>query len=407
LIFDPQGVDNCHSRHPESKLVKKNPFKPGYGLMPPHIAGREREQQRISSCIDTLAKGTMPQSVLLIGPRGCGKTVLLNWCERQAREQNVRLKVFSRNLPASESELALELLGSVFDLKNPDEVSAKVDAVIGGGESKWNLPRAVTRLKEALGDECRKQPLLVTLDEAAASDPDSLGILLSLTQSLNSRTGKVMVVIAGTPGTMDVLAKSGASFFDRSVGLSIGLLDQDAAREAIVEPLEASGMSIERRAIDKVVEHSQGYPYFLQEWGQALFDRAGAGNRLKITNTEVKDVMDELNEIRGKIYQSRYRDWRDGDIELLGDVLNRTRIERRSGRFTRLNLRKAVEAVLREHEGGTERADSFLRQVMHTGLLWQPLHSTDLIPGFPSFVNHVLESCGHRPDQHNGNSIER
>jgi len=375
--------------------------------MPPHIAGREREQQRISSCIDTLAKGTMPQSVLLIGPRGCGKTVLLNWCERQAREQNVRLKVFSRNLPASESELALELLGSVFDLKNPDEVSAKVDAVIGGGESKWNLPRAVTRLKEALGDECRKQPLLVTLDEAAASDPDSLGILLSLTQSLNSRTGKVMVVIAGTPGTMDVLAKSGASFFDRSVGLSIGLLDQDAAREAIVEPLEASGMSIERRAIDKVVEHSQGYPYFLQEWGQALFDRAGAGNRLKITNTEVKDVMDELNEIRGKIYQSRYRDWRDGDIELLGDVLNRTRIERRSGRFTRLNLRKAVEAVLREHEGGTERADSFLRQVMHTGLLWQPLHSTDLIPGFPSFVNHVLESCGHRPDQHNGNSIER
>jgi len=375
--------------------------------MPPHIAGREREQQRISSCIDTLAKGTMPQSVLLIGPRGCGKTVLLNWCERQAREQNVRLKVFSRNLPASESELALELLGSVFDLKNPDEVSAKVDAVIGGGESKWNLPRAVTRMKEALGDECRKQPLLVTLDEAAASDPDSLGILLSLTQSLNSRTGKVMVVIAGTPGTMDVLAKSGASFFDRSVGLSIGLLDQDAAREAIVEPLEASGMSIERRAIDKVVEHSQGYPYFLQEWGQALFDRAGAGNRLKITNTEVKDVMDELNEIRGKIYQSRYRDWRDGDIELLGDVLNRTRIERRSGRFTRLNLRKAVEAVLREHEGGTERADSFLRQVMHTGFLWQPLHSADLIPGLPSFVNHVLESCGHRPDQHNGNGMER
>ncbi len=375
--------------------------------MPPHIAGREREQQRISSCIDTLTKGTMPQSVLLIGPRGCGKTVLLNWCERQARAQNVRLKVFSRNLPASEGELVLELLGSVFDLKNPDEVSAKVDAVIGGGESKWNLPRAVTRMKEALGDECRKQPLLVTMDEAAASDPDSLGILLSLTQSLNSQTGKVMVVIAGTPGTMDVLAKSGASFFDRSVGLSIGLLDQDAAREAIVEPLKASGMSIERRAIDKVVEHSQGYPYFLQEWGQALFDRAGAGNRLKITNTEVKDVADELNEIRGKIYQSRYRDWRDGDIELLGDVLNRTRIERRSGRFTRLNLRKAVEAVLREHEGGTERADSFLRQVMHTGFLWQPLHSADLIPGLPSFVNHVLESCGHPPDQDNGDRMER
>ena len=375
--------------------------------MPPHIAGREREQQRISICIDTLAKGTMPQSVLLIGPRGCGKTVLLNWCERQAREKNVRLKVFSRNLPASEGELALELLGSVFDLKHPDEVSAKVDAVIGGGESKWNLPRAVTRMKEALGDECRKQPLLVTLDEAAASDPDSLGILLSMTQSLNSQTGKVMVVIAGTPGTMDVLAKSGASFFDRSVGLSIGLLDQSAAREAIVEPLKASGMSIERRAIDKVVEHSQGYPYFLQEWGQALFDRAGAGNRLKITNTEVKDVVDELNEIRGKIYQSRYRDWRDGDIELLGDVLDRTRIERRSGRFTRLNLRKAVEAVLREHEGGTERADSFLRQVMHTGFLWQPLHSADLIPGLPSFVNHVLESCGHRPDRDNSNGTER
>ncbi len=385
-----------------------NPFMPGYGRMPPHIAGRKFEQQEISTCITDLAQGKEPQSILMIGPRGCGKTVLLNWCVRQARKKvkNVRLQQFSKNLPASEGELALELLDSVFDLKNPDEVSAKMGAVIGGGESTWKLPRQASRLKKALENECRKQPLLITLDEAAACNPDSLGDLLSMTQTLNSQTRKVMVVIAGTPGTMDVLAKSGASFFDRSMGLSIGLLDQDAAREAIVQPLKASGMSIERRAIDKVVEHSQGYPYFLQEWGQALFDRAGSRNRGKITNAEVKDVMDALNKIRGKIYQNRYRDWRDGDIELLGDVLNRTRIERSSGRFTRLNLRKAVEAVLRKHEGGTERADSFLRQVMHTGFLWQPLHSADLIPGLPSFVNHVLESCGHRPDQDSGKGME-
>ena len=400
LISDREGRIITDVAATNLKPMHRNPFRPGYGRMPPHIAGRNTEQREISSCIAELAAGAEPQSVLMIGPRGCGKTVLLNWCRRQAQEhvENVRVEMFSRDLPSDRGEMALELLESVFDAKSPDEVSAKVGAVIGGGESKWNLPKTVSRITKALIKECHKQPLLVTLDEAAACSPDGLGNFLDLTQTLNSETGKVLVVVAGTPGTMDVLSGSKASFYDRSVGLNIGLLDEDASRDAIVKPLAALGMSIERRALDKVIERSHRYPYFLQEWGKVLFDGACQRGRETITPAEVNDGMEKLNGIRGKIYESRYRDWQEGDIELLGDVLNRTRKERRSARFTRIVLRKAVEAVLQEHEGSSERTDSFTSQVLHTGFLWKPIGSVNLIPGLPSFVNHVLKQCGYRPD---------
>ena len=57
-------------------------FKPGDGAPPPALTGRTCEQGVLTRCLATLRAGAAPpHNVVLVGPRGNGKTVLLNWFE--------------------------------------------------------------------------------------------------------------------------------------------------------------------------------------------------------------------------------------------------------------------------------------------------------------------------------------
>jgi hypothetical protein len=54
----------------------------------------------------------------------------------------------------------------------------------------------------------------------------------------------------------------------------VGRLDDEAAGRAIREPIRAEGAEIEDAALQKIVAETQGYPYFLQEWGSHAWDIA-------------------------------------------------------------------------------------------------------------------------------------
>lgn len=55
-------------------------FRPGDGAPPPALAGRKVQQAVLSRCLADLVAGTAPpHNVVLLGPRGNGKTALLNW----------------------------------------------------------------------------------------------------------------------------------------------------------------------------------------------------------------------------------------------------------------------------------------------------------------------------------------
>ncbi len=52
-----------------------NPFRPGNGIMPPYLAGREDEILWFKNSLNSVL--SFPQNVILSGIRGTGKTVLL------------------------------------------------------------------------------------------------------------------------------------------------------------------------------------------------------------------------------------------------------------------------------------------------------------------------------------------
>ena len=67
-------------------------FAPGTGAFAPVLAGRDREQRVLSLCLSDLRSGgSPPHDVVLIGPRGNGKTVLLRWFENACREASVNV----------------------------------------------------------------------------------------------------------------------------------------------------------------------------------------------------------------------------------------------------------------------------------------------------------------------------
>lgn len=72
-----------------NKSMKKNPYRPGAGLMPICLAGRDEEIGRIEDMFDAMKNGIPVQSVMYTGLRGVGKTVLLNRLEKDKVVTNI------------------------------------------------------------------------------------------------------------------------------------------------------------------------------------------------------------------------------------------------------------------------------------------------------------------------------
>ena len=82
----------------------RSPFQPGFGRAPPLLAGREDEQSRLAGKLLMLQHGDAPNPDLLSAPRGMGKTVLLNWLQRQAQGQGVEtLQTATSDVPGADA----------------------------------------------------------------------------------------------------------------------------------------------------------------------------------------------------------------------------------------------------------------------------------------------------------------
>ena len=70
-------------------MNRANPFVPGDGQPPPHLAGREAEQALLRKYLGRLqGRVPIPSNVILLGPRGNGKTVLLRWFKQALQATN-------------------------------------------------------------------------------------------------------------------------------------------------------------------------------------------------------------------------------------------------------------------------------------------------------------------------------
>ena len=190
----------------------------------------------LKQCLaDLLGGDAPPHDVALMGPRGNGKTVLLNWFDRACRETG-RLDVV-RVLPSR-----IGTGQAVADALLPVSVIRRILpgklGVTGVGHAEWAAPEPSA---QDLTVRCRRKPVVALVDEAHTLARDVGQLLLNVSQEVRANA-PFLLVLAGTPGLPAHLGTMNASFWSRlgEGRLGIGLLREAATRTALFEPAGGS-----------------------------------------------------------------------------------------------------------------------------------------------------------------------
>jgi len=294
-------------------------------LTPLHLAGRDNEQNEYRRVLK--AAPEIPGNVRLTGLRGVGKTVLLHRFKEIGEEEGwatLLLEVQPRL--STEKELINTLQLKLDDLAQKLSTAARIRARVGDMADglrrvarvdyegfEWSLAGDLEKQTAELGEallsatnqalEKGRAGLAILLDEAqvltddkSASGDHPLSTLIAAVSTLQKERVPISLVLCGLP-TLAVNLLNARTYTERMFrGIQVDSLDNASAREALVEPLDSTGVTAENDLVESVLAEVEGYPYFIQLWGAELWDATrDAGLRTFVTAT--------LDEIRSRIYR--------------------------------------------------------------------------------------------------------
>lgn len=303
----------------------KNPYTPGAGTRPGELAGRDEEIENFRVQLARLLAGRPEQSQIITGLRGVGKTVLLNIFEDHA-EASGYLTAF-REL-TQESSLSELLANDVQRLLRELKLSAKVAEVVRAGlstlsafkltdPSGFELSIDIRKVREQqltedlvelflqLGRAAKgkKKGIAFFLDEIQFVKEHELRALISALHRAMQKRLPITLAAAGLP-QIPRLAGEARSYAERLFRFPyIGALDESAARAALVLPAEREGARYDQDAIERTLQLTQGYPFYIQEFGKHIWNLAGS-SPIKLVDVDQAAPRAEESLDRG-IYEVR------------------------------------------------------------------------------------------------------
>ncbi len=281
----------------------KNPYSPGAGTPPPELAGRDDLRELIRIALERVRSGRPTKSILMVGLRGVGKTVLLDRLREDAEAvgiQTLRVEApESRSLPAilapqlrqallrlSRNEHARELahralrglagFAKALKVKYQDiEVGFDFEPEPGLADN-GDLEHDLQALLEVTGAAAKKggTALAMFVDELQYVEEEELAALITALHRTAQRSLPVVLVGAGLPQLPGKMGRA-KSYAERLFDFpQIGPLSDAAARLAINKPAADQGVEVAEDALARIIQETRGYPYFLQEWGKHSWDAA-------------------------------------------------------------------------------------------------------------------------------------
>ena len=281
----------------------RNPYAPGAGTPPPELAGRDEIRETARIALERARVGRSSKSLLMVGLRGVGKTVLLDRIREDAEAGSIyALRVEapeSRSLPAvlapqlriallklSHRERAGQLaqralralagFASGLKVRYQDiEISLDYDPEPGLADN-GDLESDLQALLEAVGEAAKAESACVGLfvDELQYVKEDELAALIMALHRTAQRQLPVIMLGAGLPQMRGNMGRA-KSYAERLFAFpEIGALSPTDARRAIAKPAQAEGVVIDDDALDAIIDQTRCYPYFLQEWGKHTWDVA-------------------------------------------------------------------------------------------------------------------------------------
>ncbi len=317
---------------------RRNPYTPNAGARPPALVGRDAELEAFEVLLARLANGYTEQSMLITGLRGVGKTVLLGAFEERARDQGwvtveaeitkneafgprmaqlarrALFRVAPRAQWSDRIRRAAGVLKSFSLTIAPDgalTAGLDVDAEEGTADT-GNLAEDMTDLFVAIGDAAqdRRTGVAFLIDEVQFLSTLELEALIAALHRVVQRQLPLTLVGAGLP-QLPRLAGEAKSYAERLFKFpQIGRLSEPEAELALVQPAQDLGVEYEPDAVDVIVAYTEGYPYFLQEYGKIVWDLAPEGERIAaaVVEAATRAVEDKLDESFFRVRAERTTD---------------------------------------------------------------------------------------------------
>lgn len=384
-----------------------NPFAPGAGTPPPELAGRDELRETVRIALARTKRGRPTKSIIMVGLRGVGKTVLLDRMRDDAEASGIHtIRVEApeaRSLPAILApQLRQALLRISRNAQARDMAERGLRALAGfaralkvkygdievgidfepepGLADNGDLEHDLQDLLETVGLAAQKAgtALALFVDELQYVEEEQLAALITALHRAAQRHLPIVLVGAGLPQLRGQMGRA-KSYAERLFDFpEIGPLPERDARSAIDKPARDQGVSFQEDALAAVVRQARGYPYFLQEWGKHAWDAAAAS---PIT---LKDV-----EAASK-----------SAIAALDEGFFRVRFDRLTPQEKRY-LRAMAELGPGPHRSG-DIADELGRKVtslgptrnslISKGMVWSPSHGDTAftVPLFDEFMRRIM-----------------
>lgn len=387
--------------------ARTNPYAPGAGTPPPELAGRDDLIDDAAIALDRSRNGLAAKSLLMVGLRGVGKTVLLN---RMCRDAECRgfttllleapedrslpsllaaplhsalVKMSRRAATGDAVKRALHALaGFVVAMKlNFGDISIGIDfegepGIADSGHLDFDLSDLLTAVGEAA--KAQHTAVVLFIDELQYVEESQLAALIAALHRAAQRQLPVTLVGAGLPQLVAHTATA-KSYAERLFSFpEIGPLPEDAAQFALEAPANKHGVVFDPDALSAITHHTRCYPYFIQEWGKHSWDCAAAS---PITSEDVVAATAQATaELDASFFRARFDRLAPSEKRYLRAMAELGPGPHRSGDISRI-LSRGVGAV------APTRA-----KLIDKGMIYSPAHGDTgfTVPLFDEYLRRVL-----------------
>jgi hypothetical protein len=385
----------------------QNPYSPGAGTQPPALVGRDDLLENVRVALERIREGRPAKSILMVGLRGVGKTVLLDRIRDNAEASGIQtLRIEApegRSLPAllaPELRTALLRLSRIGRAKSLAQRALKglagfakalkvkySDIEVGldfdpepGLADNGDLEHDLMALLEAAGQAAKGAGTALTLliDELQYVKEEELAALITAMHRVAQRQSPVVLVGAGLPQLRGQMG-SAKSYAERMFDFpEVGPLAKEAAKEAIAKPAENEGVLFQANALERIVQVTQGYPYFLQEWGKHTWEVA---HKSPITIHDVNSSSEiAIAALDASFFRVRFDRLTPLEKRYMRAMAELGAGPHRSGDIaTQLDRKVTALAPTRS-------------QLMLKGMIWSPSHGDTAftVPMFDEFMRRIM-----------------
>lgn len=385
-----------------------NPFSPGAGTPPPELAGRQSILDKAYFLFKRLHAGRSEKSFLLVGLRGVGKTVLLNEINRLSEGsgfKSILIEAYEKKplatllLPhlrqllfqldrleniSRKVKRGLRVLKSFMNsikMKVQDfEISLDIDPEIGAADS-GDLETDLSELLEVIAEAALDRNTVVTIiiDELQYLSELEMSALIMAMHRIAQKNLPLAFIGAGLPQLVALSGRS-KSYSERLFDFpKIGALPYTDAVQALKGPIEEQKVHITEDALTEIMSQTQGYPYYLQEWGYQAWNLA-ANNAMIDLATVHRATEASIQRLDEGFFRVRFDRLTPREKEYLYSLALLGEGAHRSGTIAeRLGVSAHSIAPIRN-------------SLINKGMIYSPAHGdTDFtVPLFGAFLKRVM-----------------